>query len=503
MPAHDAHLAIDLGADSGRGIVVSLQSARVEAHEIHRFVHRTLALPSGLHWDIGGLFAHVLDAIRVARTWCDGRGARLVSVGVDSWGVDFALIDRAGELCSLPHAYRDPRNQPAYEAVLKQVGARALYQATGTQLLSLNTLFQLVAMREANPLLVDRADRLLFIADLVHYWLSGVAEIDETLASTSQMIDARNGRWCGELLSSLGIPTAMLRTPAQSGSVVGPLRAACAEPCGVEPETLVVRPASHDSASAVVAAPALGRSWCYISSGTWSVLGVERDTPCISDVACDAGFTNERGLGGTNRFLSNLPGLWLVQECRRHFAAHGADHDYGALLSLAAAATPFRTLVAPDDPSFVSPGGMPERIAAFARRTRQPEPATIGEYIRCCIESLALSYAAAIDRLERVAGEAIDTIHIVGGGSRNAMLNRMTADVTRRRVVAGPAEATALGNGLAQALALGRIADRHAIRRIVTDSVRPEEFVPQRAEEWDEPRRRFLALAAVTSRRAG
>ncbi|HVP12715.1 MAG TPA: rhamnulokinase family protein [Phycisphaerae bacterium] len=489
------YLAIDLGAESGRAIIGELGAEHLELHEVHRFTNQFSRQPGGLHWDVIALWNNVLEGLRQGAAWSAERGLPLISVGVDAWGVDFALLSSSGELLDTPHCYRDEANIPAFKKALAAFGGDFIYAATGIQLMPINTLFQLIARRDADPDLLDRADRLLFMPDLMHYFLTGHAAVEATIASTSQMVDPHTGAWAESLLEKTGLPTRMLGTISPSGTRLGALRPEVASQADASPSVEVIIPASHDTASAVAAVPADGSSsWCFLSSGTWSLIGAELERPCITDAAREASFTNERGVGNTIRFLKNISGLWLLQECRRDFEAQGPAIGYDQLTAAAASAEPFRTLVNPNHQPFWGPGQMPRKIIDFARSTGQAEPADIGQLVRCCLESLALAYRHTLDHLERILGRRFDVMHIVGGGSRNTLLNQMTADATGRRVLAGPQEATAMGNLLVQAMGHGRIPDRSSLRHIVAQTVRPQVYEPRATADWDQVYPRFAEL---------
>jgi rhamnulokinase len=493
----NGYIAIDLGAESGRVIVGTLDVGRLRLEEVHRFTHEPVWLPTGLHWNITDIWRHIVYGLRAAAAWTNENNVQPVSVGVDTWGVDWALLDKAGELVGLPHAYRDPRNRSAYEKVVAELGRERIYRTTGIQFMPLNTLYSLYAHKLADPAALDATDRLLFIPDLFHYWLSGSISCEATIASTSQMVDCHTGDWAGEMLAALDLPAHFLPTISPPGATVGTLRAALARETGLPTELRVVAPAAHDTASAVAAVPAsAGCSWCYLSSGTWSLLGAELAAPCVTLAAQAASFTNERGVAGTIRFLKNIAGLWLVQECRRDLARNGQDLDYAELTRLAGEAAPFTTLIDPAHASFQTPGGMLEKIADFARLTGQPAPGTPGAIIRCCLESLALTYREKLLSMESILGYRFDVIHIVGGGGKNTLLNQMTADATARRVIVGPYEATAMGNALIQAMALGEVADLTDLRRIVASSSDLIRYVPTNPTKWDLAFQRFKALIA-------
>lgn len=485
-----ARIAIDLGAESGRVIVGTLADGRVALEEVHRFAHVPLWLPTGLHWDITGIWREILSGLRKAVAWAAANRCEIRSVGVDAWGVDWALVDKSGELVGLPHAYRDPRNLAAFDAVVAQLGSDRIYQATGIQLMAINSLYSLYAERLASPAALAAADRFLFLPDLIHYWLSGEMAVEATIASTSQMVDCHTGDWACDLLTELGLPTEILGSIVPPGTVVGTLRAQVASEIGLGDAAAagrvqVIAPAAHDTASAVAAVPATAEeNWCYLSSGTWSLLGAELLDPCVSAAAQAAMFTNELGVGGKTRFLKNIPGLWLVQECRRELARRGQESDYASLTRLAAAAEAFRTRIDPLDVSFQTPGDILDKIADVARATNQPVPESPGEFVRCCLESLASTYRDKLVAMESILGRRFDVIHVVGGGGQNKLLAQMTADATGRRVVVGPYEAAALGNLLVQAMAGGEVADVGEIRQIVGRSFELVAYEPTAGSGW-------------------
>ena len=490
-----AYIAIDLGAESGRAIVGVLDRDRLTLEEVHRFLHLPVRLPSGLHWDLTGIWRGVLEGTRKAIDWARARDLDVVSLGVDTWGVDCALVGQSGGLLGLPFCYRDERNGPAHDKLIDEVGWEALYAATGIQFMAINTLPQLVAWREAEPELLGQAERLLFMPDLLNFFFTGKQTVEATIASTSQMIDPVTGKWATELLNRVGLPGRMLGEITSPGTPIGRLLPAVAAEVGADDSLTVVATASHDTASAVAAVPADPTTdWCYVSSGTWSLLGAELSEPCTSDAARLAPFTNEGGVEGTIRFLKNIAGLWLVQECRRHYEKHGDVYDYDQLTAMAADAPPLVTLINLDHPSLAVAGDMPSRIAALARETGEPEPTDVGPQIRCCLESLAMTYRHVLARLEEVLDRKFDVLHIVGGGGRNRLLSQMAADATNRRVVVGPLEATAVGNLLVQAMASGDVADLAHIRRIARASFEPETYLPRDPEAWDDAYGRFASL---------
>ena len=489
------YLAVDLGAESGRVIIGVLDGHQLTLKEVHRFLHLPLELPSGLHWDLTGIWANVLEGLRKAMAEANDQNIDVVSLGVDTWGVDYALVGKSGELMGLPHCYRDERNKAAFDKVLKQLGREALYEQTGIQFIALNTLFQVVAQHDAEPSSVENAEHLLFIPDLLHYFLTGNAVVDSSIASTSQMVDPRTGDWAISMLQELGLPTGMLGKIVPPGTEVGTLLPHVAAAIGAPESLKVITPGGHDTAAAVAAVPADGsREWAYISSGTWSLMGAELDAPCTSAAAREAPLTNERGIDDTIRFLKNIAGLWLVQECRRHYEKQGIVYDYAKLTEMAAAAEPFRTLVDTDYGPFMLPGEMPDKIAEFARNTGQPEPTEVGQFVRCCLESLALTYRRVLENLERVLDRRYDVLHIVGGGGKNRLLCEMTANAIGRPVIVGPYEATGVGNILVQAKGAGNVADLAELRQIVRTSFSPETIEPTNPQDWDAANERFVKL---------
>ncbi len=482
MPAR--FLAFDLGAESGRAMTAELRDGVLTLSEVCRFSNEPVRMGRSLHWDAPRLWLDILRALDSAAAG----GARFDSIGVDTWGCDYALLGEGGTLVANPFHYRDSRTDGVMEEVFTRVARARIYDVTGIQFLPFNTLFQLVAARRATPRLLDAATQIGTIPDLLNYWLTGELRAEYTNATTTQMIDARRRTWATDLLRELDLPVRLLPAIVEPGTTLGALLPAVSAALAGTP---VVAPACHDTGSAVASVPANdGRA--FLSSGTWSLLGTEVPQPIITPEALDLNFTNEGGVCGTTRLLKNIGGLWLLQACRRDWAKAGERHEYADLVAAAAdGRTAFASLFDPDDPGFLHPDDMPQAIAAYCRRTGQPSPGTPAAFTRAILESLAFKYRLVLDALERLTGTPITEVQIVGGGSRNALLNQFTADATGRAVIAGPVEATALGNVAMQMLATGRVGSLAEARRIIEHSFPVERFVPAAADRWEAHYRRF------------
>ncbi len=500
MAVETAFLAVDLGAESGRAVLGRFNGERMALEEVHRFPNTPVRLPDGLHWDVLRILAEVKGGLARAKN-----AGRIESLGVDAWGVDFALLDRDGSLISNPYHYRDPRTEGMEERAFDRVSREEIYRVTGIQFMQINTLYQLLAT-EGSPLL-GAAQTLLLTPDLIGYWLTGEKACEFTIASTTQLCDASSGGWAWDLLEKLGFPTHIFGEIIAPGTQLGPLVPEVAEETGVKEGFPVTAVASHDTASAVVAVPAESENFAYISSGTWSLVGVELTEPVIAPEGMHANFTNEGGFGGTTRFLKNVMGLWILQECRRTWAREGRDYSYEELTRLAEAMPPAGSLLDPDHATFLPPGDMPGRIRRFCRETGQSPPEEPGEVVRCVLESLALKYRWVLERAEEITGRRAEVIHVVGGGVRNTLLCQLTADATRRPVRAGPVEATALGNLMVQAYSRGYLGSLQEIRAAVRGS--PEEvrdYQPKGSgDEWEDAYERLPRImdAAAQLNREG
>ncbi len=486
-------LAVDLGAESGRVMAGQFDGSTVTLREQHRFPNGPVVLGDTLRWNLIGLWSEIRTGLQKAASEC---GGSIASVGVDTWGVDFVLLNRNDELLGQPWNYRDPRTDGMMQKAFARVPRETIFATTGLQFLPINSLYQLLAMQERDPELVAQAARFLMIPDFFHWCLCGSRVVEFTNATTSQMLNARTRSWADDLLRSFELPGDMFPEVVQPGTELGALRKEVGEWTGLS-RLPVIAPATHDTGSAVAAVP-VGQTGlpdrAYISSGTWSLLGVETREAVLTPQALEYNVTNEGGVDGTWRLLKNIMGLWLVQQCRRAFSRSGHDYDYGRLMELAEQAVPFRSLIDPDRSVFLGPPDMTAAIAEECRRTGEPVPETEGQFVRCALESLALKYSLVLGRLEELTGVPVQVIHIVGGGSKNRLLNQLTADACGRPVQAGPVEATALGNVLVQARAAGELASLAEMRDVVRRSESIEEYVPKNTDAWDGVRDRFERL---------
>jgi sugar (pentulose or hexulose) kinase len=466
--------AVDLGASSGRVIAGQVTPERLDLLHAHRFSNVPVKVLGTLQWDILRLFADILDGIRGIAA-----DTELDSIGIDSWGVDYGLIGGDGQLVGNPVHYRDSRTLPVVKSVLKRIAAEELYSITGIQQLPINTIYQLAAAADTSGF--DAAWRLLLIPDLIGYWLTGNVGAEVTNASTTQLYDLRTHSWATTVMERAGIPPRLFAPLREPGSVIGCVR----EDVGVAASVPVTSVASHDTASAVVAVPASGPDFAYISCGTWSLAGMELRQPVLTDASRLANFTNETGIDGTIRYLRNVMGLWLLQECTRTWAAQGLPIDQDDLALRASREPPLRFVIDPDDPAFLLPGNMPARVGAACAATGQARPESPAEITRCILDSLALAHGRAIVEAQQLSGRHADVIHLVGGGARNKVLCQLTADVCGLPVVAGPAEATAVGNILIQARALGAApAELDAMRALVRGTQPLQLYYPRGGQDW-------------------
>ncbi len=461
--------------------------------EVHRFPNGGIWYGQTLRWDIMRLWGEIERGLRMAGERFHGQ---VCSVGVDTWALDFVLLSKSNEVLGLPWNYRDGRTRGLVEQTVSRVPREEIYSTTGVQFMEINSLYQLLALQRDQPEILAAADRFLMIPDFLNWLLCGTQVSEFTNATTTQFYNPVRGRWSSELLSKLGLSDHFLPDVVQPGTRLGTLRPDVASRAGLS-RVNVIAPATHDTGSAVVAVPAEGNgdgNWAYLSSGTWSLMGVEVSEPDLSPRACALNMTNEGGIDGTFRLLKNIMGLWILQRCRKSFEARGAALSYDGLLWRAADAPAFRSLIDPDDPRFLNPVDMPDAIAEFCRETGQPVPETEGQFIRCALESLALKYAMVLGWLREMTGREISVVHVVGGGARNALLNQFTANACNCRVLAGPIEATGLGNLLVQARSHGEIGSRAEMRAVSHLEAGLQEFLPRDAAQWADARGRFAKL---------
>ncbi|MCC6446765.1 MAG: rhamnulokinase [Armatimonadetes bacterium] len=483
-------LAFDLGAESGRGVLGFFDGRTLRLEDVHRFPNGPVRILGSMHWDALRLFGEMKEALRLA---VHRYGAEIEGIGVDTWGVDFGLIGRGDVLLGNPYHYRDKRTDGMMEEAFRRMPREEIFEHTGIQFMKLNTVYQLLAMVVQKSPLLEIAETLLMMPDLFHFWFTGCKVSEFTEATTSQFYDPRAGGWSKPLCEQLGLPYSILPEITKPGTVIGELLPSVAQETGAG-AVPVIAPASHDTGSAVAAVPAQTGDYAYISSGTWSLMGIEAREPIINSRSLALNFTNEGGVCGTFRFLKNIMGLWLVQECRRTWARAGEDLSYSDLADQAASAKPFGFLIEPDHSAFLSPGDMPAEIRRFCRQTGQPEPESKGEIIRCSLESLALKYRWTVESLEQILGKRLSVIHLVGGGTQNRLLSQFTADATGRPAVAGPIEATAIGNILMQALARGYVSSLSQAREVVRNSFEVITYEPRNTAAWDEAYGRYLNI---------
>jgi len=483
-------LAFDYGASSGRAIAGIYDGHILKLEELHRFSNEPVMINGGLHWDILRLYHEMKQGIGKC---VKSKYRAIASIGIDTWGVDFGLLDAAGNLLGNPYHYRDANTEGILEEAFKLVPSEEIYRQTGIQFMEFNTLFQLLSMKLRHVSILEKAETLLFTPDLLRYFLTGEKSTEYTIASTSQMLDAEMGRWALNLLDKFGIPTNILTHIVDAGTVAGKLSERVAEQLGTA-RIPVVATAEHDTASAVVAVPAMEGKYAYLSSGTWSLLGVEAPSPVINDASFKLNCTNEGGFGRKTRLLKNIMGLWIYQECKREW-----DHSEGAmsfdeLEAGALGAMPFAALIDPDDISFMRPGHMTAKIREYCLSTGQKPPETKPAIVRCILESLALKYRMTLAGLEGILGYRLPVLHIVGGGCKNTLLSQFTANAIGRPVITGPVEATATGNLISQLIALGEVGNLKEGRELVRRSFPAVECTPVDTAAWDDAYDRFSNL---------
>ena len=489
------YLGIDIGAESGRLMAGRWDGRRMVLEELHRFPNPVVAVAGTLRWDLLRLWNDIQHALGLAARRF---GGSIVSIGIDTWALDFVLLSESDELLGLPYCYRDPRTIGMMDAAFTKVSRPEIFAETGLQFMEINTLYQLMALKRRSPELLKLAETFLMIPDWLNWCLTGEKAVEFTNATTTQFFNPIKRMWATDLLHRLGLPTHFLPRVIEPGTRLGVLTQSVRERTGLGPVP-VVAPATHDTGSAVAGVPTelSGKpGWAYISSGTWSLMGIEAQQPALSPWAEVLNLTNEGGIEGTWRVLKNIMGLWLVQQCKRSFDAAGERFDYGQLTLLAGEVPALRSLIDPDDPRFLAPVDMTEAIRSFCREHGEPIPEAADQFVRCCLDSLALKYAHVLGLLEELSSGRINVIHIVGGGSKSALLNQLTANACDRTVVAGPTEATVLGNLLVQAKAAGELKSLAELRAAVRASSELQTFEPDPATRsvWTEARERFAKL---------
>lgn len=485
------YLAFDIGAESGRALVGTLESSRLVLEEVRRFPNEPVRVQAHFHWDVLRLFAEIKKGLsQVSAKY----GSDLKSLAIDTWGVDFGLLDENDELLGNPYHYRDERTNGMMEEAFKLVPRQRIFEQTGIQFMQINTLFQLLALKKYRPGLLNQAKTFLQTPDLLKYFLTGEKESEFTIATTSQAFNPFHANWAYDILNKVGIPTTMFQKIRQPGSITGPLLPQVARETGVG-RVHVVAVGSHDTACAVAAVPAQNDDFMYISCGTWSLVGAEVKAPVINAQTLMNDFTNEGGVGGTFRLLKNVSGLWLVQECRRTWERSGNALGYSEIAEIARSAEPLAAFIRPNHPAFLNPEDMPATIQIYCRDTSQNVPQTKGEIVRCALESLALEYRSVLEKLEGILNKRLPVIHMVGGGINNELLCQFTANATGRQVLAGPVEATATGNLLVQAMALGEIKNVAELRSVVRSSFVLRSYEPENVERWEEAYRKYLKLS--------
>ncbi len=496
--AKNVCLAADLGASSGRIVAGLFDGNKLTLEDVHRFENGAVHAGGNMHWDLLRQWTDIEDGLRAASA---KYGDSIGSIGVDTWGVDFGLLGRNDELLGNPRHYRDPHTLGILDTAFKTVSREDIFAASGLQFMEFNTLYQLLAMKLQQSSILDAAESMLLVPDLFHWLLTGVKSNEVTNATTTQFYNPQTKSWATDLLERFSLPTHILGELTPPGTNIGGLRQEVRNATGLSADVNVVLPGTHDTASAVMAVPAKSQpgaapDWCYISSGTWSLMGVEVPEPVVSDRCRELNFTNEGGVGGTTRLLKNIAGLWLVQECRRIWKLGGKDYGWSELVAFAQQAAPLRSLIDPNHSCFVAPENMPKQIQQHCRDTGQLVPETEGQIIRCVLEGLALRYRLVHSWLEELSGSKLGTIHIVGGGTQNRELCQMAADACNCRVVAGPVEATAIGNLMVQIVATGAVGSIAEAREVIRNSFDVQEFLPENPAPWDDAFGRFQGVLA-------
>lgn len=481
-------LAFDFGASSGRAIIGCFDGDKITLEEVHRFSNDPVSVGGTVYWDVLRLFYEIKQGIIKAKI-----AGGFDSIGIDTWGVDFGLIDSEGKLMENPVHYRDARTVGLVDEAFKTMPKEKLYGITGIQFMELNTLFQLIALKKYRPWMLERADKMLFMPDLFGYMLTGKMCAEYSIASTSQLIDLDKRTWSKEILDAFGIKESVFAPLVQPGTVLGELSKEICEECGVDPVP-VISVCGHDTQSAITSVPCEDGDFAFLSSGTWSLFGTELDKPIVNETSMNINITNEGGFDGSTGFLKNIIGLWLIQESRRQWKREGKEYSYADLEKLALAAEPFKCFIDPDAPEFVPHGNIPERVREFCRKTGQYVPETVGEIMRCIYESLAMKYRLTFEKLRECTERDYPVIHVIGGGTKDGLLCQMTANSCDRTVKAGPIEATVMGNVAVQLMSNGSVENIGQARKIVADSSELKTFEPKDTDKWAEAYKDFLKI---------
>lgn len=492
--AKKSYLAVDMGASSGRLLIGHFDGKRIELEEVHRYMNGPVEMMGSYFWNLPGLWSEVQNGLRIAG---EKFGASVESVGVDTWGVDYAYLDKNGKLLGNPYCYRDPRTDGVMEKSFSTVSRDEIFANSGLQFMQINTLYQLIADKQSGSVAQANADRFLMIPDIFHWLLSGELSNEFTDSTTTQCFDPVKQDWAKEMLAKFGIPTDIFKPVSQPGTVLGQLRSVLADDSGLK-GTKVVLPGSHDTASAVMAVPTASQvgstDWAYVSLGTWALMGIESAKPVVNPTVSGFNFTNEGGVGGTTRILKNICGMWLLQECRRVWNQKGRNLDWEDMNKMTREAPALTGFIDPDHRDFLAPTDMPEAIRRFMQRTGQPVPQDDGTVLRVILDSIAMKFRQVLGMCDQISGGKVKTLHIVGGGIRNKLLCQAAANATGCRVVTGPIEATAIGNVMMQAVASGDVAGITEARAVIRDSFDVTEYLPQETGAWDDAYERFAKI---------
>ncbi len=483
-------LAFDIGATSGRSIIGTIIGGRLQIKELTRFPNQMLQLGDHYHWNIFSIYENIKLALSAAKQ----TGDNIISIGIDTWGVDFALVAKDGSILGLPYAYRDPHTDGMPEKFFRSIPRSEVYGLTGIQVMNFNSLYQLFALKEGSSSVLDAASEMLFMPDALSYLLTGNKVVEYTIASTSQILNPKSRQFESRLLDAAGVSDSILGKLVMPGHRVGLLSDVLAEESGMG-KIPVIAVAGHDTASAIASVPAEDGHFAYLSSGTWSLMGIETDEAIINDDTFRLNLTNEGGVEGKTCLLKNITGMWLLEQCLAEWKKDGVSYSYDKLLEMTESAAPFKSMIDPDDPSFANPAGMTSAIAAFCKATGQAVPSAHAEFVRCIFESLSLKYKKVLGEIAGIAPFSINKLHVMGGGSKNSLLNQWSANATGIPVISGPSEATAIGNIMIQAKAAGCVGSLQEMRRIIRESVTLREFIPAGTDTWDEPFERFRKLA--------